>query len=158
MRIAVLALASVLAAGPALAQSAQGLPPARSPAHTAEAPQRQQPMMGMRSMDANQDGAVSREEFMAAHQGMSERFQAMDLDRDQAVSKQEFLKGAEERRERRFEALDANQDGRLTQDELEARRAAMFDAMDTNRDGRITPEEMRHHGGRQMPQQSQTPD
>lgn len=41
-----------------------------------------------------------------------------------------------------FEELDANSDGQLTPDELEAFRAARFTEADTDGDGALSPEEM----------------
>lgn len=120
--------------------------------------QRQPPMMGMRGMDADSDGSVSRDEFMAAHQNADARFAAIDADKDGAVSQEEYLAAGRENREARFKAMDSNGDGRLTREELDARRTAMFDTMDSDKDGRITAQEMRRHGGRMMsPQQSEVP-
>ena len=41
-----------------------------------------------------------------------------------------------------FEAMDANNDGKITQDEIEAHAAARFAETDTNGDGTISIEEM----------------
>jgi Ca2+-binding EF-hand superfamily protein len=41
-----------------------------------------------------------------------------------------------------FAAIDANSDGKVTQEELAAHRAAMFTAADTNGDGTLSPEEV----------------
>lgn len=122
--------------------------------------QRQPPTMGMRAMDTDNDGAISRDEFMAGHQTADARFAAIDADKDGAVSREEFLAAGRDSREARFKAMDSNGDGRLTREELDARRTAMFDAMDADRDGRITAAEMRRRGaGRMMaPQQSELPE
>ncbi len=50
--------------------------------------------------------------------------------------------GAESRKwEARFDRLDSNKDGRISQSELDARRQAAFRAMDTNSDGIVSQEE-----------------
>lgn len=119
---------------------------------------RQMPMMGMRGMDADNDGAVSREEFMAAHENSDARFAAIDADKDGAVSREEYLAAGRQNRDARFKALDSNGDGRLTREELDARRSAMFETMDADKDGRITTSEMRRNARRTMaPQQSEVP-
>lgn len=41
-----------------------------------------------------------------------------------------------------FDAIDANKDGKVTQDELAAHRAAEFAAADTNGDGALSAEEL----------------
>jgi Ca2+-binding EF-hand superfamily protein len=41
-----------------------------------------------------------------------------------------------------FAAMDADQDGKVTQDELAAHRAAMFAAADTNGDGSLSADEL----------------
>lgn len=41
-----------------------------------------------------------------------------------------------------FEAMDADNDGKITREELEAHRSAEFDARDTDNDGFLSPEEM----------------
>ena len=41
-----------------------------------------------------------------------------------------------------FAAMDADKDGKVTQDEIAAHRAAMFAAADTNGDGKLSSEEL----------------
>lgn len=142
---------------PALA-AAQDLPrDGAGPGYAAQQ-QRQQPLMGMRGMDTDNDGAISREEFMMGHQSSDARFAAIDADKDGAVSREEYLAAGRQNRDARFKALDSNGDGRLTREELDARRTAMFEAMDADKDGRITAPEMRRNSQRMMPpQQSEMP-
>lgn len=89
------------------------------------------------AMDANHDGMLSRQEFMDAHQKMMGHMgggamrgmmmlRQMDANGDKAVTRDEFIAGAL----KRFDAADANHDGKLTPEE---RRAAMRQMM------------MRHH-------------
>lgn len=136
--VSTLALAAALMlAGPALAQYDTD-----QQAATPQGQADQRPMMGMRGMDTNNDGTITREEFDAGHQGADIRFQSADTDRDGAVSRKEFDALGQARRNQAFADLDANKDGKLSPDEMESRRTAMFDRMDANRDGRITAEEM----------------
>jgi Ca2+-binding EF-hand superfamily protein len=149
-------LTAVLLA-PALA-AAQTLPrDGNAPAYGTQQ-SRQAPMMGMRGMDADNDGAISREEFMAGYENDDVRFAAIDVDKDGAVSREEYLAAGRQNRDQRFKALDGNGDGRLTREELDARRSAMFETMDADKDGRITAPEMRRNAHRVMPpQQSELP-
>lgn len=41
-----------------------------------------------------------------------------------------------------FEEIDANADGKVTKDEIQAHFKARFDAADTDKDGKLSPEEM----------------
>jgi Ca2+-binding EF-hand superfamily protein len=49
-----------------------------------------------------------------------------------------------------FDTIDADQDGKVTQDELAAHRAAEFAAADTNGDGALSAEELQAHMMEQM--------
>jgi hypothetical protein len=73
------------------------------------------------AIDANRDGQVSAEELRAARgqrHGKGQMFTRADADKDGKVSQQEFIARATER----FQRLDANGDGFLTQDEARAGR------------------------------------
>ena len=82
-------------------------------------------------IDANKDGQLSREEFHAwkkAHKGerqakAAERFKHADTDGDGAISRAEAEKNAP-RLAQKFDLIDSNKDGKLTQDELRAYREA----------------------------------
>lgn len=92
-------------------------------------------------MDANHDGRIDRGEFMAGHQkmmgqgkmergGMMGRMHrhmmgGMDANKDRIVSRDEFLAGAM----KRFDAADANHDGKLTPEERRAAMRALKDRM-----------------------------
>jgi Ca2+-binding EF-hand superfamily protein len=49
-----------------------------------------------------------------------------------------------------FDAIDADKDGKVTQEELAAHRAAEFAAADTNSDGALSAEELQAHMMTQM--------
>jgi Ca2+-binding EF-hand superfamily protein len=93
-------------------------------------------------MDRNRDGGLDREELRAAHEerraertgrrherreGMRERMharlQALDTDHDQAISRAE-LGDSHPRLAERFDTIDANRDGKLTREEMQAARQA----------------------------------
>jgi Ca2+-binding EF-hand superfamily protein len=82
-------------------------------------------------IDANKDGQLTRAELAAwkkAHKGerrakAAERFRHADTDGDGAISRAEAEKNAP-RLAKKFDLIDANKDGKLTQDELRAYREA----------------------------------
>jgi Ca2+-binding EF-hand superfamily protein len=81
------------------------------------------------SIDTNKDGQLSRGELSAwkkAHKGelqakAAERFKHADTNADGKISRAEAEKNAP-RLAKKFDAIDANKDGQLTQDELRAYR------------------------------------
>lgn len=94
-------------------------------------------------IDANKDGQLSRDELKAAkkmhkhahrkghkaeHQAKAaERFKHADTDGDGAISRAEAEKQAP-RLAQKFDRIDANKDGKLTQEELRAYREARHSA------------------------------
>ncbi|WP_164931939.1 EF-hand domain-containing protein [Janthinobacterium sp. 17J80-10] len=85
---------------------------------------------GFDAADTNKDGKLSKEELQATHDAMRSKhqerheasFKAADKDGDGALSLQEAEAAARERTARMFERLDANKDGKLTQEEMRAGR------------------------------------
>ncbi|MFH1045095.1 MAG: calcium sensor EFh [Pseudomonadota bacterium] len=83
------------------------------------------------SIDTNKDGQLSRGELHAwkkANRGerqakAAERFRHADADGDGAISRAEAEKHAP-RLAQKFDQIDSNKDGKLTQDELRAYREA----------------------------------
>lgn len=110
----------------------------------------------MRFFDANEDGAVTTEEF---NQASAERFKRMDSDADGKLTEDEFASYVQarraERHQRRFARMDSNGDNKLTLEEFFAykrqRAERKFARMDEDGDGVVTAEEFsgcRHHGSR----------
>jgi len=89
------------------------------------------------AIDANKDGQVSHDELRARLRGKAqaarqegvERFKQADLDGNSSLSKEEAEKGMP-RVAKDFDAIDADKDGQVTQDEL---RASMRDKMKQRR-------------------------
>jgi len=80
-------------------------------------------------IDTNKDGQLSREELKAAKKAgktqkqakAAERFKHADANGDGAISRAEAEKGAP-RLAKKFDQIDTNKDGQLTQEELRAYR------------------------------------
>jgi len=102
----------------------------------------------MESFDANDDGKLSQEEIDTAR---SERFTKFDGDTDQALTLSEYqelwLDAMRERMVDRFQALDADGDGRVTAEEFQRPFAKTVRRMDRNDDGVLDREDFqrRHH-------------
>ena len=63
----------------------------------------------MEKVDANGDGAISKDEFMARHEEM---FNKMDADGDGSISKEEMKAGMEAKREKMKEFREKRKDRR----------------------------------------------
>lgn len=111
----------------------------------------------LKAADTNGDGLISRAEA-AALPRLAEHFDAIDANRDGQVSVDELRVAHAAHRGGRggmFKRADANNDGRVSQQEFLARAAERFQRMDANGDGFITQEEATafrkgrhgHHGG-----------
>ncbi len=108
--------------------------------------------MHMEHADANNDGNITREEFLARP---LEMFARLDANSDGIISSTE-REGARERMREHHEAMrghhagmghghmdrDANNDGQISREEFRAAGAAHFERMDANHDGRVTREEV----------------
>lgn len=111
--------------------------------------------------DTNGDGTISLDEVRAAD---AERFSDADASGDGFISKDELAAFGESKREerregrqdRRFDRLDANDDGLISAAEHANRETPRFDRADANNDGLVTREEIDsvapkrpgHHGQR----------
>ena len=155
--------ALLIAGAPALAQPIPGAPPNAAPAAGGPSPGREHGPGGMlRLFDANGDGRVAWDEVWA---GVQQRFATMDADRDGTVTMAEALAarpgrrpdappppaGAPPRPDRAerigmmFRGLDANQDGRVTLEEVRPAAEARFRALDANGDRVVTADELPRH-------------
>jgi Ca2+-binding EF-hand superfamily protein len=170
--IALLAASFTLLA-PVVAQSQTNPPPAppvQPPATPTTPPTSSMPMttpgakpqrMGsdkFDAVDANHDGAISREEAAAAPK-LAGTCDEIDADHDGRVVPAELKAYAKTHRGAEGKAgkigkdltsLDANHDGIITRDEVAANPKAMkrFEAADADHDGRVTAEEAAAARGR----------
>ncbi len=98
-------------------------------------------------LDANHDGVISREEFMAAGPSAREVRVFASPNHNGPVQRrghEMHMQGARMGMgfgSHLFERADANHDGRVTLEEAEAAALARFDHIDLNHDGKITREE-----------------
>jgi hypothetical protein len=108
-------------------------------------------MHGLRGADANNDGAITRDEFLARPLAHFERLDGNDdgvISADERPQRRE--RGEHGRRGDRTNP-DANGDGQISRAEFAAMSAPMFERLDANDDGRLTGDEMRrpHRHGRE---------
>jgi Ca2+-binding EF-hand superfamily protein len=99
-------------------------------------------------LDANGDGSITRAEFDAPRADRGDRAERRADRRERRAERRE--RRMERRAHRgmrfgakRFERMDANQDGRVSLAEATALRLQRFDRIDANKDGTITREERR---------------
>ncbi len=115
-------------------------------AHASDTPETAMPdFAGMLALsDANEDGIVTREEFIAARATFFPRF---DADNSGGLSDDEFvdaMSGAISSAfiaRRVFNRVDADGDDSLSPEEWDAIPPRAFDNADQNDDGQITPDE-----------------
>jgi Ca2+-binding EF-hand superfamily protein len=96
------------------------------------------------ALDANGDGSISRDEFMAPRADGGERAGRREHRADRREHRME-RRGHRMTRfgARGFERMDADKDGRVSLAEATAARLERFDRVDADKDGTITPEERR---------------
>lgn len=111
-------------------------------------------------IDTNGDGVISKDEILAARQRL---FSRLDRNGDGVIDKDEIdtardaimdrAEAAEARLGNAMRRVDANSDGKISQDEFRA-STPLFDLADRNGDGKLSPDEIafihdvfaRHHG------------
>jgi len=95
-------------------------------------------------IDANRDGKITREELP---ERLAERLLLADLDQDGAITLDELRKAGDKEREEQakqtLQRLDANQDGKITKEEIPERMRPRLEALDANRDGVLTLDELK---------------
>lgn len=111
--------------------------------------------------DRDGDGRVSRAEATSVGAERSgEWFDKVDLDKDGYITQEEMRQsrqsrhdnaraGMKEKKDARFKETDANSDGQLSLDEVQAkmpRLADRFTALDTDKNGLLSKEELKHGG------------
>ncbi|MBW8755723.1 MAG: EF-hand domain-containing protein [Sphingomonadales bacterium] len=101
------------------------------------------------ALDANHDGKISKDEF-AARAGMmgGRHAEAPAAGANASAPGQDGGRGA-----RMFDRFDANQDGSLDGQEINAILARRFARMDANHDGVLTPDERQAMRGANAPEQ-----
>lgn len=110
-----------------------------------------QDMSGQRilqRLDTNGDGAISKDEMLAARQGL---FKRLDRNGDGVIDENEIetarqaiddrALAAEARLANRWRRMDRNGDGKVTEDEFQA-STPLFDLADRNGDGRLSADEI----------------
>jgi hypothetical protein len=118
--------------------------------------------------DTNGDGKVSKDEAAAHHGKMQgDWFDKADADKDGFLTEQEIRQSRDARRDHmrgemkarmdeRFKEADANNDGQLSLDEVQAkmpRLAERFNTLDADKNGMLSKDEMKRGGpGRSPPQ------
>ncbi len=126
---ALASLVAIGAAGAALAQPQGGI--------------RQDPYQMFQLMDRDGDGRVTELELSEFR---TRRFAEFDANSDAVIDRGEFIVGVQaqagQRAERRFDGMDTDGDGRLTDEEWGVRATRRFARLDTDGDGAVTLDEV----------------
>jgi len=92
----------------------------------------------LKKMDANQDGAVTRDEW----KGRPERFARLDSNNDGVIGNEEAMAAGRARGNKGLKKMDADKNGQITQNEWTG-DAELFARLDANNDGVISKDELK---------------
>ena len=92
-----------------------------------------------KSMDANKDGTVTKQEYLDHH---AKKFDAMDKNKDGKITADEMPTKNKGKPNALFDEMDVNKDGTVTKQEYLDYYAKKFDASDKNKDGKLTTDEL----------------
>jgi Ca2+-binding EF-hand superfamily protein len=90
----------------------------------------------MKRMDTNNDGKISRDEWSRKAQA----FDKLDSDNDGFLTREELSAAAGRTRKRGLKQMDANSDSKISRDEWKG-NPKRFDRLDTDQNGVISQEE-----------------
>jgi Ca2+-binding EF-hand superfamily protein len=98
---------------------------------------RQQGRRSLQHMDSNSDGKISRDEWSRK----PEKFDELDKNGDGYLDREEAVAAGRAHGRRALKQMDVNNDGRVTRDEWKG-APKRFDRLDSNHDGVITQEDL----------------
>jgi Ca2+-binding EF-hand superfamily protein len=91
----------------------------------------------MKRMDTNNDGKISRDEWRRK----AEAFDKLDSDNDGFLTREELTAAVGRARRKGLKQMDANSDSKISRDEWKG-NPKRFNRLDTNNDGMITQAEL----------------
>jgi Ca2+-binding EF-hand superfamily protein len=104
----------------------------------------------MQKIDTDGDGKISRAEA-SSHKMLAKYFDEIDTNKDGFLSRDELKAHHAKKARAKFNAIDKDQDGRISRAEADAKApkiAKNFDRIDTNKDGYISQDELAAVGER----------
>jgi Ca2+-binding EF-hand superfamily protein len=96
----------------------------------------------LRKMDANNDGAVSRDEWKGKPKG----FERIDRDNDNIISRDEAMAAGKQRAGANLRQMDENKDKQISRNEWKGDQE-LFGRLDSNNDGVISRDELKARRG-----------